>query len=170
MKKSINSDQNTMSLVDETPVEIKKIIYAQEIPMGSVEPKYEDMKKAVILPSAEEIKEKERLSMKKIVRGTFDYRELSGGTLEFFYNSPFKGEPIVKYTLVDGETYALPKGVVRHIKSTGFITVNEYALDPENPMKKNIRVGKKVLRYDFHVESEDPDLRDLADSRILQIR
>ena len=165
-------NQNTLVKIDETPkVDTTKIIYAQEIPMETSEPRYDDIKnkKITIEPSEQEKIERHKQNMKKMIGGIFDYKELPGGEHEFYYNLPFKNEPIIKYTLKDGEHYVLPKGVIIHLKDSGFILVNEYALDPENPLKKSIRVGKKILRYDFHVDSSDPDLNTLEESRILQI-
>jgi hypothetical protein len=172
MKKSPINEQHTLVKTIDIPKEDPtKIVYAQEIPVGTPEPKYEELKnkKTQILESEETRNNNYKENMKKLVRGVFDYKELSGGTLEFFYNLPFKNEPTIKYTLVDGESYELPKGVVKHLRETGFITVNEYAIDPENPMKKNIKVGKKVLRYAFHPEYDDPDIRAPEESRILQV-
>jgi hypothetical protein len=52
----------------------------------------------------------------ELVTGIFRYHELPGGALEFVFRK-YKGDPVDKYTLIDGQVYTIPLGVAKHLNS-----------------------------------------------------
>lgn len=80
---------------------------------------YEYTRKSRNKPT-EKTKEDIKKKMKedsKLVKGIFEYVDAKGGYLSFNHRL-YPDELIIKYTLVDGETYDLPIGVVKHINNT----------------------------------------------------
>ena len=100
--------------------------------------------------------ERQREIDKEKVEGIFHYYEAKGATLSFVYRR-YKGDPVEKYTLVDGKRYVLPRGVARHLVNNGSYPVHEHLLDENG--KKVARVGQIVNRFGF----ESLDLMDLYD-------
>jgi hypothetical protein len=66
--------------------------------------------------ASEKIKEMEKEDS-KLVKGVFKNHECKGACVEFQYRK-YKGEPIMFYTLKDGETYEIPYGVAKHINNS----------------------------------------------------
>jgi len=109
--------------------------------------------------------EKRRLEDKREVRGMFKFFEIQGGTLSFSFNM-YKGEPIRKYTLQDGETYIIPLGVARHLNTSGWWPVHEHSIDADGRPKQII--GKKVRRYGFFpIDFSDAGQYDNQDKNII---
>lgn len=52
----------------------------------------------------------------ELVTGRFIYHELPGGCLEFVYRK-YKGDPVDKYSLIDGGVYTIPIGVAKHLNT-----------------------------------------------------
>jgi hypothetical protein len=90
--------------------------------------------------------EEQRLHDRRPVKGIFRFNEVPGGTLRFSYLK-YKGDPIEKFELTDGEVYTLPLGVAKHLRNSGWYPIHSYALDEENRPSK--RIGQKVHRYSF---------------------
>lgn len=89
------------------------------------------------------------------VKGVFRYYEVPGGTLEFPIRL-YKGDPVVKYELRDGEVYELPLGVARHLNNNCWYPEHEYAMDKDG--KPVCRIGKKRRRTGFQsLEFIDPE-------------
>lgn len=65
------------------------------------------------VPAALEAK---RAEESKLVRGIFRFHEVPGGQMEFQYRK-YKGDPIQKYSMKDGEVYEVPLGVARHLNT-----------------------------------------------------
>lgn len=93
-----------------------------------------------------------------IVRGRFNFHEVSGGTLTFPYRK-YKGDKVRHYALVDGNIYNIPRGVAKHIATTGSYPIHEYQVDENG--KATVRIGRRKRRYSF--ESTD----FLEDSEVL---
>lgn len=83
---------------------------------------------------------------KKTVEGIFHFKEVSGGTLSFSLRL-YPGDPIKKYTLVDGQRYSLPLGVVKHLNKNGWYPVHAHKLNESG--KASIHIGKKEQRFSF---------------------
>jgi hypothetical protein len=90
--------------------------------------------------------EAERLRDRKPVKGVFRFHEVPGGTLSFSFLK-YKGDPIDKHDLKDGEVYTLPLGVARHLRTSGWYPVHAYAMNEAGVASK--RIGQKVKRYTF---------------------
>lgn len=65
------------------------------------------------VPAALEAK---RAEERKIVRGIFRFHEVPGGQMEFMYRK-YKGDPLEKFSMKDGEVYEVPLGVARHLNT-----------------------------------------------------
>ncbi|MDX1532849.1 MAG: hypothetical protein R3230_01430 [Nitrosopumilaceae archaeon] len=90
--------------------------------------------------------EQERIKNRKPVKGIFRFFESPGGTLRFSYLK-YKGDPLEKFELTDGEVYTIPLGVAKHLRNSGWYPVHAYQLDEnEKPSKK---IGQKVHRFTF---------------------
>ena len=89
--------------------------------------------------------EEERKADSKKVKGIFQYHELHGGTLSFCFKK-WKGDTLQHYTLVDGQEYELPLGVVRHLNSDCSTEEHSYLLGPDG---KHIKTGRKIPRFSF---------------------
>lgn len=104
-------------------------------------------------------KNKEQLRQRdnEIVRGMFRYDEVPGGTLIFSYKK-YKADPIRNYSLIDGQTYELPRGVAKHLATTGSYAIHEYQTDTSG--KPVIRIGRKKRRYSFESLGFFDDIED----------
>lgn len=100
------------------------------------------------------------------------------GSVVFSYKF-YHGQPNEVYELFDGEKYALPRGVARHLNNNCFY--KEYtqqsedgirgAINPDGRLKsKNaLQVSKKVHRYAFHsLEYMDDDI-DMYPSDLVEV-
>lgn len=133
-----------------------------------------DLTKKTTTKTAEDM-EKERKRMREKVTGIFRFHEVAGGSLPFVYRE-FKGDPIEKFVLYDGEVYTLPRGVARHLNKNGWYP--EYGFcknDGSTDLKvaawngDNIeqRPVRKVRRFSFQ-SLEFTDIEE-ADKGIIQI-
>jgi hypothetical protein len=87
----------------------------------------------------------ERQRDRKMVRGKFQFHEIPGGEMTFnFYQ--YKGDPIEKYTLKDGEIYELPLGVAKHLNKVG-MPVHEHAQDENG--RPLMKIGSFERRCSF---------------------
>ncbi len=59
------------------------------------------------------------------VTGRFIYHELPGGCLEFVFRK-YKGDPVDKYSLIDGGVYTIPLAVAKHLNSNCSYPQYEY--------------------------------------------
>lgn len=95
-----------------------------------------------IKKNAEQLREYDN----QMVRGIFRYDEVPTGILVFSYRK-YKKDPIKNYTLEDGNTYTLPRGVAKHLASTGGYPVHEYQTNADG--RPVVRIGRKKRRYSF---------------------
>ena len=91
----------------------------------------------------------------KIVKGMFKCFEPRGGSMTFSFRK-YKGDDVLKYTLVDGEIYDLPLMVAKHLNQNCWWPKHSHVLDSNgNP---SVEVGKKVQRCSFDsLEFQDVD-------------
>ena len=102
------------------------------------------------------------------VRGRFHYLETPGGTMHFVYKY-YKGDPVVRYDLTDGEVYTLPKGVARHLnKNVGHYEHQRLlGLDGTPSVKAKRRIRKCSFE---HLEFMDiEDIKDIEASSIEKV-
>ena len=91
----------------------------------------------------------------KIVKGIFRCYEPRGGSMTFSYRK-YKGDDVLKYTLVDGEIYDLPLMVAKHLNQNCWWPKHSHVLDANgNP---SVEVGKKMQRCSFEsLEFQDTE-------------
>lgn len=99
-----------------------------------------------------------------MVRGVFKNFELPGAPVSFSFHK-YKGDPIARYTLTDGDTFELPHMVVRHINDNCRYPVNEFATGHDG--KPSHKIGKWVQRYGFY--STDFNFDDAPRPQILMV-
>lgn len=59
----------------------------------------------------------------------------------------YKGDEVLKYTMVDGEVYNVPRMVAKHLNQGCWYPKHKYVLDANgNPIQD---IGKKVQRLSF---------------------
>ncbi len=105
----------------------------------------ESSEQSTTKPKVNKSWELERQRDRKMVRGKFQYHEIPGGELTFnFYK--YKGDPIEKYTLKDGEIYTIPLGVAKHLNTIG-TPVHEHAQDENG--RPLMRIGTFERRCTF---------------------
>ncbi len=99
--------------------------------------------------------EKQRQEESRLIKGIFQDNELRGGTIKFPFKK-FAGDPVVTYTLTDGQEYEIPLAVVKHLNSgcayiqdayiSGMLTADGKPMKNPNP-KKTHRFSFKTLEY-----------------------
>jgi hypothetical protein len=105
---------------------------------------------APVIDPREKIKQKieaQRIKENKLVRGKFIFHEVPGGSMTFPFRK-FPGDPIRKYTFVDGEIYKIPLSVAKHLNENGSYQVHAYKSDKNG--KPAVGVGKTIDRFSFH--------------------
>ena len=105
----------------------------------------------------------------------------SRGAVNFSYKY-YPGQQMEVYELVDGERYALPRGVARHLNNNCFYREYSHqgndgehsirgAINPDGRLqsKNALQVSKKVHRYAFHsLEYMDDDI-DMYPSNLVEV-
>jgi hypothetical protein len=89
---------------------------------------------------------KQREKDREMVKGIFKFYEVPGGQLSFVFRK-WKGDPIERYDLRDGEVYTIPLGVAKHLNSSGWYPVHAYTKNEKDA--PSMRIGQKVHRYGF---------------------
>ena len=109
---------------------------------------------AKLSPAMKIQREKDR----EMVRGIFDFKEVPGGQMQFCYKY-YDGDEVETYTLVDGETYTIPRGVARHLNNNCWYPVHHFAVDGDG--KPIAKIGQKVRRCSFNSLEflDDDDVR-----------
>lgn len=90
------------------------------------------------------------------VRGVFHWLENPGGVFSFVFRQ-YKGEPVMRYSLKDGETYELPLGVVKHLNK------NVGRFEHFSLLDKDGRPSQLAKRRIRRVSFESLDFMDYAD-------
>lgn len=89
---------------------------------------------------------KQRDRDNKLVKGIFRCYEPRGGSFTFSFKK-HKGDKVLKFTMVDGETYEVPIMVAKHLNTDCWYPRHAYVLDAQgNPVLDH---GKKVKRCSF---------------------
>lgn len=96
-----------------------------------------------------------RAKDKEVVKGIFRFYEMPNGQLEFVHRA-YPGDPVEKYTMVDGQIYSVPLGVAKHLNKNGWYPEYKHIQDPDG---KNMQlatgtnrgqyVAKKIRRFGF---------------------
>ena len=102
----------------------------------------------------------------KLIRGRFNYLEVPGGTLNFCYRA-YKGDPVVDYSLKDGEIYEIPLGVARHLNTNVGRWEHKYLLDAEG--KPSNKTSVRVRRCIFE-NMEFMDIEDIGSTQIEEVK
>jgi hypothetical protein len=83
---------------------------------------------------------------REMVRGKFIFHEVPGGRMDFSYRA-YKGDPIVNYSLSDGEIVSIPLGVAKHLNQNVWYPAYNYADDAQGrPITK---ISQKIRRCSF---------------------
>ena len=82
----------------------------------------------------------------KVVKGIFRCYEPRGGSFTFSYKK-YKGDDVLQYTLVDGETYDLPLMVAKHLNTNCWYPKHSHVLDANG--NTSVEIGKKIKRCSF---------------------
>lgn len=105
----------------------------------------------------------ERDKEREIVTGIAKNYECPGGMIEFVYKK-YKGDPVEKYSFMDGEVCKIPLGVARHMNKDCWYPVHANSMDENG--KNMVKVGSKVRRFGFQSLEflDDNDLNDYGSS------
>lgn len=92
------------------------------------------------------------------VRGIFRFYEVPGGSMSFVYKA-YKGDPVNRYDMVDGQVYEVPLGVAKHLNKNMWYPIHAYTTDENG--RPSMRIGQKVHRCGFQGLEfiDDPDLK-----------
>lgn len=82
----------------------------------------------------------------KMVKGIFRCYEPRGGSMTFSFKK-YKGDEVLKYTMVDGDIYDIPLMVAKHLNQQCYYPKHSHVLDANG--KPSVEVGKKVQRCSF---------------------
>jgi hypothetical protein len=106
-------------------------------------------------PKLKKLRDKSR----EKVKGIFRFHEVPGGEVTFVYKE-FKGEPVEKYTMRDGQIYEVPLGVAKHLNRNGWYPRHAYLMDRDgNP---SVQIGEKVRRFSFQSLDFVEDVEEVA--------
>lgn len=94
------------------------------------------------------------------VKGIFKFYEIPGGSLSFNYRA-YKGDPIERFDMVDGEVYTIPLGVARHLNKNGWYPIHHFAQDETG--HTSMKIGQKKRRFGFQ-SLEFADIDDFEDA------
>lgn len=91
--------------------------------------------------------EKMRKDANKMVKGVFRCQEPRGGSVTLVWRE-FKGDPMRRWTLNDGQEYEVPKGLAKHLNKNCCYHKHSHILGPDgNPLVD--QKGKEVSRMNF---------------------
>ena len=91
-----------------------------------------------------------RAEEQKMVRGIFRFHEVPGGQMDFVYRK-YKGQPLEKYSMKDGEVYEVPLGVARHLNTNCWYPVYGFSEKSQAVVADNalMSIKEKVRRCSF---------------------
>ena len=82
----------------------------------------------------------------KLVKGVFRCFEPRGGSFTFNFKQ-YPGDQVLKFTMVDGETYDIPLMVAKHLNQNCWYPKHSHVMDADgNP---TVDRGTKVKRCSF---------------------
>ena len=82
----------------------------------------------------------------EVVEGIFRCYEPRGGGITFSFKK-YKGDEVLKYNMVDGDTYEIPLMVAKHLNQNCYYPKHSHVLDANG--KPSVEVGKKINRCSF---------------------
>lgn len=82
----------------------------------------------------------------RIVKGRFQCFQPVGGTVQFSFKK-YKDDPVVTYTMKDGEIYEVPLSVARHLNQNCRYPVNQLGVNENGSQRTDI--GRMVPRMSF---------------------
>ena len=88
----------------------------------------------------------EREKDRKMVRGKFIFHEVPGGRMDFCFKK-YKDEPIINYSLTDGEICDLPLAVAKHLNKNVWYPAYTYADDEKG--RPTTKISQKIRRCSF---------------------
>ena len=80
------------------------------------------------------------------VRGKFIFHEVPGGKMDFVFRA-YKGDPIEKYTMSDGEVLTVPLGVAKHLNTNCWYPSYDYKDDEAG--RPTCKISSKIRRCSF---------------------
>lgn len=92
--------------------------------------------------SMQALRDKER----QPVRGKFIFHEVPGGRMEFVFKK-FKGDPLEKFSLNDGEIYTIPLGVARHLNTN--CSYPSYTFKQDDQGRPVTTISERIRRCSF---------------------
>lgn len=98
------------------------------------------------LDAATKLKEQRDAERAK-VKGIFRFHEVPGGEMGFIFKK-YKGDPLEKFNLKDGEVYTLPLGVARHLNTNCWYPVYSHSQLNEQGNTELV-VKEKIRRCSF---------------------
>lgn len=104
----------------------------------------------------EEEKEEMRMKDRELVVGTFRFYDVKdgGGHVKFPFHK-WRNDPVEEFLLIDGERYALPRGVVTHLRENGTQIIRAGMTELGKP---DMRKPVKKRRYHFEIEDFHGDI------------
>jgi hypothetical protein len=90
--------------------------------------------------------ERKRRKDREPVRGIFRFHEVPGGQMGFNYKE-YKGDPMEKFEMIDGQVYTIPLGVAKHLNTNCWYPTYSYKNDDAG--RPTMSVGEKVRRVSF---------------------
>ena len=94
---------------------------------------------------------------RQMVKGIFRFYEVPGGQMSFNFKK-YKGDPVERYDMIDGQIYTIPLGVAKHLTQNGSYPVHKYLKDENGNV--SMKIGQKVNRFGFE-SLEFMDIDDL---------
>jgi len=95
---------------------------------------------------------------RQMVKGIFRFYEVPGGSISFNFKK-YKGDPVDRYDMIDGQVCSIPLGVAKHLNKSGSYPVHKYAKDEAGNV--SMKIGQKVNRFGFQ-SLEFMDIDDLS--------
>lgn len=131
---------------------------------GLVPPRFYSGEKmtTLIKPSRRKLSQDEVKKMRdkdhKMVKGIFRCFEPIGGSMTFSFRK-HKGDQVLTYTMIDGDTYDVPMMVAKHLNQDCWYPKHVHILDANGNPRQD--VGKKVRRCSFEsLEFHDAEAND----------
>ncbi len=122
-----------------------------------------NVQKAVDKKDLKYLRDKDR----EMVKGVFKFYEVPGGSMSFCFKK-YKGDPIERFDMVDGEVYTVPLSVAKHLNNDCHYPVHSYATDENGkPLQK---ISQRVNRCGFQsLEFMDMDDFDKGSKHIVMV-
>ena len=122
----------------------KRINEAEAANTKAIEPKVEQ--------TWEDKKEQMRKRDRELIAGTFRFNDVEGGHIKFTFKK-WAGDPLETFLLVDGYKYALPRGVVEHLRKNC-----KYKSVPGNRQVGSSASAKNLVTYSRTAFDRDYDI------------